>query len=97
VRHNQVESHSAFVPQMAVATLNDGSVLQVSIEALIGSPARPLLREQHLAKFRACLRYGFGAPHPDLEDGLIRACDHLANLPEVSLLPRLAAGQKPLP
>jgi 2-methylcitrate dehydratase PrpD len=97
VRHNQVESHSAFVPQTAVATLNDGSVLQVSIEALIGSPARPLLREQHLAKFRACLSYGFGASHPDLEDGLITACDHLATLSDTSVLPRLSAGLEPLP
>lgn len=88
-----VTSQSAFTPQRAVATLKDGTTLTYAIDTLLGAPGRPLTRAQHLAKFRACLAYGFGNPRPDIEDALIGATDSLASLPDVGMLGRLAGGK----
>jgi 2-methylcitrate dehydratase PrpD len=87
-----VGDQAAFVPQRAVATLKDGRVLEASISALPGSPANPLTRERHLAKFRACARHGFGTSDTGIEAALIEACDRLEYLPDTAILARLAAG-----
>jgi 2-methylcitrate dehydratase PrpD len=89
---NDVTEASAFVPQAARALLKDGRVLEVGIDTLLGTPQRPLSREAHLAKFRACCAFGFGRPNPALEDALIEATDQLSELIDVGLLGRLAAG-----
>ncbi|AMS31169.1 hypothetical protein AEM38_16040 [Hyphomonadaceae bacterium UKL13-1] len=89
---NDVTEASAFVPQSARARLKDGRVLEVSIEQLLGTPQRPLSREAHLAKFRACCAFGFGQANPVLEAALIEAVDQLTELTDVGLLGRLAAG-----
>lgn len=89
---NSVTSQSAFVPQRAVAALRDGSVLQMAVDCLLGAPARPLARDQHLAKFRACAAFGFGGSRPETEDALIAACDRLEALPDVAVLARLAGA-----
>jgi 2-methylcitrate dehydratase PrpD len=90
---NDTTSQSAFTPQRAVAQMTEGQTLEVHIDALLGAPARPLSREQHLAKFRACVSFGFGAARPDIEDALIGATDDLVNLADIGMLGRLAAGQ----
>jgi 2-methylcitrate dehydratase PrpD len=89
---NEVTEASAFVPQSARARLKDGRVLDVSIDKLLGTPQRPLSREAHLAKFRACCAFGLGRANPELEDALIEAADQLTELTDVGLLGRLAAG-----
>jgi 2-methylcitrate dehydratase PrpD len=89
---NEVNSQSAFTPQRAVATLTSGARLEVSIDALLGAKARPLSREQHVAKFRACCDYGFGDERAGLAQALINATDNLSQLPDVGILGRLAAG-----
>jgi 2-methylcitrate dehydratase PrpD len=48
---------AAFAPQIAVARLKDGAERRVHIDALPGSPANPLTRDEHLAKFRACCAF----------------------------------------
>jgi 2-methylcitrate dehydratase PrpD len=90
---NDVSSQSAFTPQHAIAELTDGAKLEVGIDALLGAPARPLSRDQHVAKFRACAGYGFGATRPDIEDALIFATDNLVSLADIGMLGRMAAGQ----
>jgi 2-methylcitrate dehydratase PrpD len=90
---NDVASQSAFAPQTAIAQLTDGSSLEVAIDALLGAPARPLSRDQHVAKFRSCIGFGFGAARPDIEDALIGATNDLASLADIGMLGRLAAGQ----
>jgi 2-methylcitrate dehydratase PrpD len=90
---NDVSSQSAFTPQHAIAQLTDGSRLEISIDALLGAPARPLSRNQHVAKFRACVGYGFGAARPDIGDALIGATDDLLSLADIGMLGRMAAGQ----
>jgi 2-methylcitrate dehydratase PrpD len=89
---NDVTSQSAFTPQRAVAKLNDGRTLEMGVDALLGAVARPLTREQHLAKFRACCAYGFGGQRPDIEAALIEATDNLPHLADVGVLGQLAAG-----
>ena len=92
VEVNEVTEASSFVPQSARAVLKDGRVLEVAIDKLLGTPQRPLSRQAHLAKFRACCAFGFGRANPELEDALIEATDHLTELIDVGLLGRLAAG-----
>lgn len=89
---NDVASQSAFTPQRARAQLKDGSSQEVGIDALLGAPARPLSRDQHLAKFRACAAFGFGRSRPDIEAALINATDNLEHLTDIGILGRLAAG-----
>jgi 2-methylcitrate dehydratase PrpD len=90
---NDAESQSAFTPQTAVARLKDGTMLETGIQALLGAPTRPLTRDQHLAKFSACIRYGFGSNQPKIEAALIDATDNLATVGDVGILARLGAGQ----
>lgn len=90
---NDVTEASAFVPQAARAHLKDGSVVDVNIPQLLGTPERPLTPERHFQKFRACCAFGFGKANPELEDALIQAVDQLTELTDVGLLGRLAAGR----
>jgi 2-methylcitrate dehydratase PrpD len=92
---NEITHQAAFTPQWAVANLVDGQTMEVAIDALLGATARPLSRDQHLAKFRACAAYGFGEARADTEDALIAATDNLQNLPDIGLLGQLAAGNLP--
>jgi 2-methylcitrate dehydratase PrpD len=89
---SDIKDQAAFTPQRCVATLTDGRTLEIYIDALLGAKARPLSRDQHLAKFRACCAYGFGEARPDIEDALIAATDNLATLNDVGIFGRLAAG-----
>lgn len=86
---------AAFVPQTAAARLKDGRMVEAGIEALYGSPAKPMRREDQIAKFRACCAFGFGCPRPDIEDALIARADGLERLEDVAGLARLAAGEEP--
>jgi 2-methylcitrate dehydratase PrpD len=89
---NDETSQSAFTPQHAVATLRDGSTVETKIDALLGAPARPLSRDQHIEKFRACCRFGFGRKDLAIEDALIAAVDDLDRLADIAVLGRLASG-----
>jgi 2-methylcitrate dehydratase PrpD len=92
---NDVSNPSAFTPQRAIATLLNGETMELSIDALLGAVARPLSRDQHLAKFHACCAYGFGDARPDIEAALIDATNNLASLADVRVLGLLAAGKLP--
>ena len=46
---------NALAPQTVTAELADGRTLRIEVPHTLGSPQRPLSREQHLAKFRRCL------------------------------------------
>jgi 2-methylcitrate dehydratase PrpD len=82
---------AAFTPQIAVATLKDGTTREARVDKLFGSPADPLSREQHLAKFRACLAFGYGRPMEALAETLIARVDALEAEPDVGALSRLLA------
>jgi 2-methylcitrate dehydratase PrpD len=48
---------NALNPQRVEIVLTDGTRHAVDLPAVIGSPANPLSRDRHLAKFRACWRF----------------------------------------
>ena len=83
---------AAFTPQIARARLTDGSVIEARIDTLYGSPADPMSREAHLDKFRRCVAFGFGEPRDELARTLIDLTETLEEVPDVSVLSRLAAG-----
>lgn len=83
---------AAFTPQVLRAQLTGGSVVEIIVDRLPGSPEQPLDRAAHLEKFRRCVAFGFGAPRSDLADQLIGRTDSLEEEKDVSSLLRLAAG-----
>ncbi|MEL7042167.1 MAG: MmgE/PrpD family protein [Pseudomonadota bacterium] len=83
---------AAFTPQVAEAVLKTGERIRVRIDALYGSPADPMSREAHLQKFRNCVSFGFGEVREDIATRLIELTDFLEDVPDVSVLSRLAAG-----
>lgn len=91
---NDIASPSAFTPQRAVARLKDGTVRETDISALLGAPARPLTRDQHLAKFQACCAFGFGfgAYDSSIQDIIIAQIDQLSASSNVAILGQLASG-----
>jgi len=56
---NHITDPAEFIPQSMTARLKNGEEKIAMIGKLFGSPADPLSREQHLAKFRNCLAFGF--------------------------------------
>ena len=85
---------AAFTPQIAIATLKDGSEVRAEINVLYGAPSDPMTREAHLAKFRSCVIFGFGDQRSKIEDRLIDLTDRLEEVQDVSVLSRLAAGME---
>ena len=83
---------AAFTPQIARARLTNGSSVEARIDTLYGSPADPMSREAHLDKFRNCVAFGFGVPRTDITQTLIDLTETLEEVPDVSVLSRLAAG-----
>ena len=75
---------AAFVPQTLSARLRDGTCVSARIDALLGSPRRPLDAEQRQAKARACI----AAVYPDTDRGsrLIDAVRELPKLPDAAAL-----------
>lgn len=83
---------AAFTPQLARARLADGSVVEVVVDRLPGSPDSPLDRAAYLEKFRRCVAFGFGTRRSDLAEELIQRAEALEEERNVSSLLRLAAG-----
>ncbi len=71
---------NALAPQAVTAHLKDGRTLRVDIPHTLGSPERPLSREQHLAKFRRCWSCGAQPLADEAADRLIRLVDDLDEL-----------------
>ena len=71
---------NALAPQSVTAHMTDGRVLRVDVPHTLGSPERPLSREQHLAKFRRCWSCGAQPLAGEAADRLIRVVDGLDEL-----------------
>lgn len=85
---------NALAPQAVSARLNDGRTLRVDIPHTLGSPERPLSREQHLAKFRRCWSCGVQLLADEAADrliGLIDGLEELGNSNDIVVLARPAA------
>jgi 2-methylcitrate dehydratase PrpD len=86
---------AAFTPQIARATLVSGAVVEARIDALLGSPAEPLSRERHLAKFRDCMAFGLGADAGARAGAaLIARVDTIEQERDAAELIRLASGSE---
>ncbi len=75
---------NALNPQRVEVLLKDGTRHAIDVPVPLGNPARPLTRDQHLAKFRACWRYA-GMP-PETCDAVIALVDRLENLTNIDAL-----------
>ena len=92
---NACTDPNALVPQSLRVTLHDGSVLHSHRDAAIGSPQRPLTRDQQLEKFHHCLDHaarGFDASH---RSTLISHIDHLEDIDDVRRLVDLLIVEAP--
>ena len=82
---------NALAPQVVTARLNDGRTLRIDVPHTLGSPERPLSREQHLAKFRRCWSCS-ARPLSDEAAGklihLVDGLDDLDNCNEIADLTR---------
>ena len=74
---------NALEPQHVRIELRDGRTLEVHLAEALGSPRRPLTRDQHLDKFRANLAI---AGRADRSDRIIELVDRLEELEDVSEL-----------
>ncbi len=83
---------AVFTPQIAVAHMKNGDRIEASVETLYGSTSDPMSQEAHLDKFHRCVTFGFGEDRSDLSRKLIELTDNLEQVPDVSILSRLAAG-----
>jgi 2-methylcitrate dehydratase PrpD len=82
---------NALAPQRVTVRLNDGTEHRWSCETMLAHPARPLTREQHLAKFRRNLDFAAVPLAPDAADRMIETIDRLERLDNVRGFAALAA------
>jgi aconitate decarboxylase len=83
---------NALSPQRVVVRLRDGTEHRWSCPTMLANPARPLTREQHLAKFRRCLDFAARPLGRDTPALLIETVDRLESLDDVCVLGALAAN-----
>jgi aconitate decarboxylase len=77
---------NALAPVTVVVRLNDGATHETRVSEVYGSPARPMGREAHLAKFRANWLSG-AKPLPEASgERLIALVDDLEAVRDVSIL-----------
>lgn len=92
VEPNDVEDPNALVPQRLELRFRDGSVRSIDLDAVLGSPARPLSRAAQLAKFEACLDAAPARFGRSRRKALVAAIDALDTLPDATTLVDLAIG-----
>ena len=83
---------NALAPQTVVVHLRDGRALRWRAETMLANPARPLTREQHLAKFHRCLAFSAEPLTSGAAARLIDTVDRLEEMTDVRGLSVLAAG-----
>lgn len=84
---NDVQDPNALVPQRLLIRLRDGASHEWRCDTMLANPARPLTREQHLAKFHRC--WSFAADPLGPADALVDMVDRLETLPDVRMMTRL--------
>lgn len=92
---NDCVDPNALVPQSLRVTLADGRVLHNHREAAIGSPQRPLGRDQQLDKFHHCLDHAARPFDADRRALLLSHLDHLETLDDVVRLVDLLIVETP--
>ena len=92
---NGCDDPNALVPQSMTVTLRDGSTLHNHRDAAIGSPQRPLTREQQLEKFHHCLDHAARPFDAARRNILIPHFDHLEDIADVRQLVDLLIVEAP--
>jgi len=77
---------NALVPQTVAVELAGGQRHEIRLDQVLGHPARPLSREQHLDKFRRCWRYGAAQLRATAAEEMIRTVDRLESVADVRAL-----------
>jgi hypothetical protein len=77
---------NALAPQRVTVHLRNGTVISWRCETMLANPARPLTREQHLAKFRRCLDFAATPLRAGAAERLVDMIDGLEKLDDVRRL-----------
>jgi len=80
---------NAMVPQTVQITLRDGRVLDWHCSGMLANPDRPLLRGEHLTKFRRCWEFAAEPLPAAAADALIAMVDGLQDVADVRSMTRL--------
>lgn len=83
---------NALAPQKVTVHLKNGSTLSWRCETMLAHPARPLTREQHLAKFHRCLDFASTPLPSGTADRLIETVDRLEEMVDVRGLAQMASA-----
>ena len=81
---NEESDPAAFTPQTLSARLRDGTPVSARIDALLGSPQRPLGTDEREAKVRACIAAVY--PATERAERLFAAVNDLPGLPDARAL-----------
>ena len=83
------QDENAMVPLSVHVRLRDGRQYSKRLDAVLGSPEKPLSRTAHLHKFRRCWQHG-GQPIPaGNADRIIDLVEHLEDVSNIGELCRL--------
>lgn len=74
---------NAMVPQAVEVVLDGGTRYTACLDAVLGSPGRPLSREQHLDKFRRCWTYGARRLDPARGERLVDLVERIETAADV--------------
>lgn len=82
----EVRDKNALLPQQVEVRLTSGRVYTQHLDAVLGSPEKPLAREEQLAKFEACWRAGPSGLSAARGRSLIAAVERLETIDNVARL-----------
>jgi len=83
---------NALAPQRVVIRLRDGTAHEWRCDSMLASPARPLTRDQHLAKFFRCLEFAATPLPRGNGEKLVDLVDRMDQLDDVRVLTGLLAS-----
>jgi len=89
VRNAAVQDENAMVPLLLHVRLQQGQHYTERLDAVVGSPAKPLRHDEHVRKFRRCWQYGGQQLPPGNAERLLDMVEHLEDVEDVSALCRL--------
>jgi 2-methylcitrate dehydratase PrpD len=89
VRNEAVQDENAMVPLIVHVRLHNRQQYTQRLDAVLGSPAKPLSPQEHLRKFRRCWQHGGQHLPVGNAEGLIDMVQHLEEVDDVAALCRL--------
>ena len=90
---NDCDNPNALAPQTVTITLNDGQQFSVDLPQVLGNPARPLSREQHVQKFRRCCQTALSAFDQEQVERFITQIDNLEQVGDMTAVMDLTVAK----